>query len=68
MAENKKEKSDFRYDSGEAKVPWSTIGENTSVEDITEVIKFLIPPGEDIQVYNRQLAIINQEIGKLNKV
>lgn len=31
--------SDFRYDTGEARVPWATVGEKVNVDDIGEIIK-----------------------------
>ena len=34
-----KKTSDFRYDTGEARVPWATVGEKVDVDDIGEVIK-----------------------------
>ena len=65
MDGDQKNKSDFRYATGEAKVSWSAIGENTSLDDITEIIKFLIPQGNDIEVYNSQLSIVDQGIKNL---
>ncbi len=64
----KKEKtSDFRYDTGEARVPWSTVGEKINLNDIEEIIKFLIPEGEDSQTYNEQLLRVKDEIKKLRE-
>ncbi len=34
--------SDFRYDTGESKVPWAAVGENYNVDDVMEIIRFLI--------------------------
>ena len=34
--------SDFRYNTGETKVPWAAVGENYNVEDVIDVVKFLI--------------------------
>jgi dTDP-4-amino-4,6-dideoxygalactose transaminase len=60
-----KKTSDFRYDTGEARVPWATVGEKVNVNDIEEVIKFLIPGGDDSQVYNKQFSRVKDEIKKL---
>lgn len=67
MEEKKKEKSDFRYSTGEAKVPWAAIGENVNTDDITEVIKFLIPAGKDERDYGEQLLKVKEEIKKLGE-
>jgi hypothetical protein len=34
--------SDFRYNTGETKVPWAAVGENYNAEDVLALIKFLI--------------------------
>ncbi|MFC2125630.1 DegT/DnrJ/EryC1/StrS family aminotransferase [Bacteroidota bacterium] len=65
MAGNQKEKSDFRYDTGEARVPWAAIGENNTLDDITEIIKFLVPTGSDVNAYDNQLAAVNRELKNL---
>ena len=65
MDSNKKSKSDFRYDTGEAKVPWAAVGENLRLEDISSIIKFLIPPGEDKIAYDAQFNKLTRELEKL---
>jgi len=60
-----KAKSDFRYDTGEARVPWSAIGENLNMDDIESIITFLIPSGGDDVAYKQQLARVKKEIQKL---
>lgn len=67
MEEKKKEKSDFRYSTGEAKVPWAAIGENVNADDISEIIKFLIPGGDDKVAYDEQLLKVEEEIKKLKE-
>ena len=34
--------TDFRYNTGEARVPWAAVGENYNRSDVTEVIRFLM--------------------------
>lgn len=63
MQERKKAKSDFRYETGQAKVPWAAIGENINIDDILEIIKFLIP-GED-ENYQEQFSHVKNEVKKL---
>ena len=61
-----KKVSDFRYNTGEAKVPWAAVGESINEEDIMEIIKFLIPLGDgEEDVYQDQLKKVRGEIEKL---
>jgi len=61
----KKATTDFRYDTGEARVPWAAVGEKVNVDDIVEIIKFLVPGSEEDENYNRQLSEIENGIRKL---
>lgn len=65
MGSEKKSKSDFRYDTGAAQVPWAAVGENVRLEEISSIVKFLIPPGTDHSAYDDQL---NRTIGELEKL
>jgi perosamine synthetase len=65
MKEVKKVKSDFRYNTGEAKVPWAAVGEAVNVDDIEAIIKFLVPPGDDPALYNAQLSKVREGIEEL---
>ncbi len=67
MGNEKKASSDFRYDTGEAKVPWAAVGENLNTDDISEIIKFLIPSGDDSRAYNDQFIKVKQELAELAK-
>ncbi|MBR9999895.1 MAG: DegT/DnrJ/EryC1/StrS family aminotransferase [Cyclobacteriaceae bacterium] len=62
---SEKAKTDFRYDTGEARVPWAAIGENLNIDDLESIIKFIIPSGEDEFAYNQQMANVREEIKKL---
>ena len=37
-----KETSDFRYNTGDTKVPWAAVGENYNADDTFEFVKFLM--------------------------
>ena len=37
-----KETSDFRYNTGDTKVPWAAVGENYNAADTFEFVKFLM--------------------------
>ncbi len=74
--------SDFRYDTGAARVPWSAVGEHFNVDDIQEFIRFLLPPAkeqesqyqerrEKLDFALKRLAEVSARAGKLtlgNKV
>ena len=66
MKDQEKAKSDFRYDTGEAKVPWAAVGETMNIEDISSIIKFLIPEGKDVSAYQKQFAIVTEALGNLH--
>jgi len=38
----KKKASDFRYNTGETKVPWAAVGENYNAEDLMAIVSFLM--------------------------
>lgn len=61
----KKASSDFRYDTGEARVPWAAVGEKVNVDDIVEIIKFLVPRSEEDEDYDKKLREIENAIRKL---
>ena len=65
----KKEKaSDFRYDTGEARIPWAAVGEHVREEDILALVTFLLRParGKEKQ-YRAQLKKLESELGTLGK-
>ena len=67
MAGNDKKKaSDFRYNTGETRVPWAAVGENYNAEDVMEVIRFMMQgKGE---AYDRILADVERDIYALDKI
>ena len=67
MKKQEKAKSDFRYDTGEAKVPWAAVGESMNIEDISSIINFLIPAGSDNAAYQKQFDKVTDELEKLHK-
>ncbi len=60
-----KKASDFRYNTGETRVPWAAVGENYNVEDIMALLGFLIQ--EDGQGYAKALKEVEKAIVELNK-
>lgn len=58
--------SDFRYNTGPAKVPWSAVGESVRCEDLMEMIRFLVPRGRaPVGQYNAQAARVRRELERL---
>ena len=62
----KKKASDFRYNTGETKVPWAAVGENYNKEDLMAIIKFMMK-GEG-EAYDAALAAVEKEITALDQV
>ncbi|HPA04217.1 MAG TPA: DegT/DnrJ/EryC1/StrS family aminotransferase [Candidatus Hydrogenedentes bacterium] len=70
MPDKKNEKvSDFRYDTGEARVPWAAVGEHVREDDILALVKFLLRParGEQKQ-YDARLNKVAAELRNLGAV
>ena len=61
-----KKASDFRYNTGETRVPWAAVGENYNAEDLMAVIEFMMQgKGEE---YEKALAAVKENIYALDKV
>jgi len=58
--------TDFRYNTGAAKVPWAAVGENYNVEDLMQIVKFLMQ-GEGPE-YAEAIKNVQAQIEKLDKV
>ena len=56
--------TDFRYNTGATKVPWAAVGENYNVQDLMEIIKFLMQ-GEGKE-YDDALEAVWQQVKKLD--
>ena len=61
-----KETSDFRYNTGDTKVPWAAVGENYNAEDVMELVKFLM--GGTGAEHDAAVADVAAAIDKLAKV
>jgi dTDP-4-amino-4,6-dideoxygalactose transaminase len=65
----KKSVSDFRYDSGEAKVSWAAVGEIIRQDEIMGIVKLLLNPAAGREAdYSAQVAKVAAEIAKLASV
>ncbi len=61
--------SDFRYATGEARVPWAAVGEHLGHEDLMRLVEFLARPeaGQE-EEYDRRLTEVQAALGKLSEV
>ena len=58
--------TDFRYNTGATKVPWAAVGENYNVNDLMEIIKFLMQ-GEGKE-YEDAIDAVKAQIEKLDAI
>ena len=61
-----KQTTDFRYNTGATRVPWAAVGENYNVQDLMEIIKFLMQ-GEGAE-YDAAIAAVWEQVKKLDAV
>ena len=59
-----KQTTDFRYNTGATKVPWAAVGENYNVQDLMEIIRFLMQ-GEGKE-YDAALEAVWEQVKKLD--
>lgn len=65
----KKKVSDFRYDTGKAKIAWNAVGEPVAGKDVLDVVQFLVPAAKaKAGAYKSQLAKVGKELDKLAKL
>jgi dTDP-4-amino-4,6-dideoxygalactose transaminase len=57
--------SDFRYATGESKVPWAAVGENYNADDVLDVIRFLIQKDDD--EYDPIMSVLESKVRDLAK-
>ena len=62
----KKKDSDFRYNTGEAKVPWAAVGENYNAHDLMSVVEFLMQGSGE--AYDKALAEVAEKVDALAAV
>ena len=58
--------TDFRYNTGETKVPWAAVGENYNASDLMEIISFLMQ-GEGDE-YDAAINAVWEQVKKLDAV
>ncbi len=60
------EASSFRYNTGASRVPWAAVGENYNVNDLMEIIRFLMQ-GEG-KAYEEAINAVWEQVKKLDAV
>ena len=58
--------SDFRYNTGETRVPWAAVGENYNAQDLMTFIEFLMQG--DGKEYDDVMGNIADQVGKLSAI
>lgn len=61
---SQKKASDFRYNTGETRVPWAAVGENYNTEDILTLVEFLVQKKSD--GYEEALSKVAEAIKTLS--
>lgn len=61
-----KKASDFRYNTGETRVPWAAVGENYNADDLMQVIEFLMQGHGD--EYDRALGEVREKVLALDRL
>ena len=62
----KKKASDFRYNTGETKVPWAAVGENYNAEDLMAIVKFMMKG--DGEEYEAAVKAVEEKVYALDKI
>ncbi len=61
-----KKASDFRYNTGETKVPWAAVGEDYNAQDVMAIVRFLMK-GEG-EAYEAAVKAVEEKIYALDKI
>ena len=61
-----KQTTDFRYNTGATRVPWAAVGENYNVQDLMEIIRFLMQGNG--KEYDDAIAAVYEQVKKLDKL
>jgi len=65
---SKKSKSDFRYSTGDAKVPWDAVGESYTAEDVSLFIKFLMQgEGSEYDSVTEEIAVQLEKLSDISR-
>lgn len=55
-----KEKADFRYNTGDSKVPWDAVAVKPDAGLAMDILKFLVGPGADDGAYEQRMESVRQ--------
>lgn len=62
----KKSASDFRYNTGESRVPWAAVGENYNAQDVMAIVEFLMQ-GDGAE-YDQALGRVQKDVADLARL
>jgi perosamine synthetase len=65
MSKNKDRASDFRYNTGNAAVPWDAVAVKPDQGLLMDVIRFLVQPGDDAAAYEAAATEVDAAVMKL---
>jgi perosamine synthetase len=65
MSSKQKHASDFRYNTGNAAVPWDAVAVKPDQGLLMDVIRFLVQPGSDSAAYERAASEVHDAVAKL---
>lgn len=69
MRKKKEAVGDFRYDTGEARVPWAAVGEDVRTRDVMDMIEFIMQANEGTAAdYRSGLKDVRAAVSALSKV
>ncbi|MCD6351132.1 MAG: DegT/DnrJ/EryC1/StrS family aminotransferase [Armatimonadetes bacterium] len=58
--------SDFRYSTGEARVPWAAVGEHLNLDDIEALLRFLVQPRQGAEAeYETAVAAAREAVQRM---
>ncbi len=62
---SKKEKSDFRYETGDARVPWDAVAVKPDKDLVLDILRFLVREGRDTDAYSKALQAVSEGVDAL---
>lgn len=60
-----KEKSDFRYNTGDSKVPWDAVAVKPDAGLAMDLLRFLVTPGADPSAYDVAMAQLEKSVAQV---
>jgi len=62
----KKQTTDFRYETGDAQIPWESVGEKINAPDLENIVRFLVRPKDGYEKqYDKKLDKVKTSLNDL---